>query len=57
MPKDAFFSGYNKIIRNFLWNNKPSQIRYDKLIQHHDNGGLKFNIGVYIFINFTTIRR
>ena len=32
---------YNKAIIKFLWDNKPSKVKYKSLINTIDNGGLK----------------
>ena len=40
-PKDEFFAQYKRLIIDFIWNGKPSRIRYSKLIQNLPQGGLK----------------
>ena len=40
-PSEKFFMKYKKIINEFLWNGKISKIRYEKIIQNYENGGLK----------------
>ena len=32
---------YNTLIRNFIWNNEPSKIKYTTLISPIESGGLK----------------
>jgi hypothetical protein len=32
---------YNTLIRNFIWDNKPSKIKYTTLIAPIESGGLK----------------
>ena len=40
-PGKIFFNSYKCIILDFIWDGKKPRIRYDKLIQNHENGGLK----------------
>ena len=39
--KQEFFSKYKSIVTYFLWNGKVAKVRYDKLVQRLDRGGLK----------------
>ena len=40
-PPKEFFVRYRKIILKFLWNDKPHRIAYAKLIQDHNDFGIK----------------
>ena len=40
-PDQSFFKQYKSIIMDFLWDGKIPKIRYSKLIQDYQNGGLK----------------
>ena len=40
-PKMTFFNEYKRLITQFIWNNKIPRVRYNKLIQSYDRGGLK----------------
>ena len=40
-PPPEFFKKYKTIILDFIWNKRRHKIRYEKLIQDYDNGGLK----------------
>ena len=40
-PSEKFFNEYKRTILQFLWEDKPPGIRYNKLIQNYDKGGLK----------------
>ena len=40
-PPRKLFIEYKEIIGEFLWNGKGSKIRYDKLIQTYEYGGIK----------------
>ena len=40
-PNEQFFKEYKRIILEFLWSKKPSKIKYNKLVQKYEDGGLK----------------
>ena len=40
-PPDNFYARLKGVLMSFLWNDKPPKIKYDKLIQSYENGGLK----------------
>ena len=40
-PDRIFLNFYKRIIVDFLWENKTPLVRYDKLVQSHQQGGLK----------------
>ena len=40
-PTSQFFTMYKKLITKFLWSDGPAKIAYNKLIQDHENMGLK----------------
>ena len=40
-PPKEILKKYRVMIRNFIWNNKPSRIKYNKLIQNYERGGLQ----------------
>ena len=40
-PPHSFFMEFKKLITKFLWDGKPPRIRYVKLIQPYERGGLK----------------
>ena len=40
-PSERFFKEIKKVIMDFLWEEKPPKIAYNKIIQDYENGGLK----------------
>ena len=40
-PSEAFFKAYKKIVTDYLWDEEVHSIRYSKLIQNYNDGGLK----------------
>ena len=40
-PKASFFDKFKQVIMNYMWENKPARVRYDKLIQDRNDGGLR----------------
>ena len=40
-PSEGFFTQYNKLIKELLWRGKPTKIKYNKLIQKYEEGGLQ----------------
>lgn len=40
-PSEKFFKEYKKKVTTFIWNGKPPRVKYSKLIQDHQYGGLK----------------
>ena len=40
-PPEAFFVKYKKTILDFIWDDKPAKIAYEKLIQNYGKMGLK----------------
>ena len=40
-PPKEFFIKYKVMILKFIWNSKPAQIKYNKLVQDYEKGGLK----------------
>ena len=58
-PKDAQIDELNKLIYQFVWNNKPDKIKRIQITQGYENGGLKLtNIPIFIdSLKITWIRR
>ena len=40
-PSEEVLNKFHRIITQFIWSKKSSKIKYDKLIQNYENGGLK----------------
>ena len=40
-PTQDFYKAYKKIVLDFIWENKPHKVSYQKIIQNYDRGGLK----------------
>ena len=40
-PPETFFKEMKSVILEYIWEGKPHRLRYEKLIQNYDKGGLK----------------
>ena len=40
-PNNDFFKEYRQLVLEFIWDGKPHKIRYEKIIQNYNKGGLK----------------